>query len=85
MADTITLNKLQGGIEDLLFGQGTVTQLRSSASLPITKINSTVIPYTGDTATSDLVSVKTALDDLYAITSSFSSFSPYTAEFFAEA
>jgi len=55
MVDVI--EKALGGTEDLLFGQGTVAQTRNNTSVNITKINGSVIPFSGDSATSDLVSL----------------------------
>ncbi len=55
-----------GGVEDLVFGQGAVEQDRDGANYTITKINATHIPYTGDDATNDMVSVKQVIDDLLA-------------------
>jgi len=67
MVDIFT--KELGGVEDLLFGQGTVAQTRGLTAVNITKINGDVIPYSGDSATSDLVSVNEKIDNTYQMIS----------------
>ena len=57
-----TVNKQLGGVEDLLFGQGTVAQERGDTTYNVAKINATKIPYSGDEETSDMVSIKTKID-----------------------
>lgn len=42
----MSISKQSGGLEDLLFGLGSVTQLRKGQPLTITEINSSHIPYT---------------------------------------
>ena len=56
------IQKALGGEEDLLFGQGTVTQTRGGGNVTISKINADTIPYSGDFVTSDMVSIKTTID-----------------------
>lgn len=41
----VTLNRQQLGIEDLVFGHGTVTQTRGGIAVEITKIDAENIPY----------------------------------------
>jgi len=65
MANRI-IEKVLAGKEDLLFGQGQVEQLRNDVATLITKINASVIPYSGDVNTSNLVSVLEQLNILLA-------------------
>lgn len=66
MAEVKKVYKTLGGVEDLLFGQGSETQLRAGKSTPVARINSTHIPYSGSVGTADLVSVKDKIDALEA-------------------
>lgn len=53
----ITIQKQLAGAEDVLLGQGQVNQDRGGVSYPISKLNAGNIPYSGDQATNDFVSV----------------------------
>lgn len=48
MADSRTIQKALGGAEDLLFGQGAVSQTRNGQTVSISKINADTIPFSGD-------------------------------------
>ncbi len=61
MADR-TIQKAKGGVEDLLFGDGAVVQTRNATNVGITKINADKIPYSGDAATADVVTIKEKID-----------------------
>jgi hypothetical protein len=52
--------------QDILFGQGKAEQMRFNNLYVVDKVNAGSIPYTGDPATNDVVSVKTILDGLVA-------------------
>jgi len=52
------------GAEDILFGEGEIQQIRDGELVLITKINAGSIPYR--TPTGELITVKAAIDDLYA-------------------
>jgi len=54
---TITIQKQLAGVEDILFGQGQVNQDRGGTSYPITKLNASNLPYSGDVDTSNFVSL----------------------------
>ena len=57
---SVTFIKQLGGVEDLVFGFGTVMQIRSGQSVTISLINAETIPYdTTDT-------VKSILDKIIA-------------------
>ena len=64
MAIANQILKALGGFEDLLFGQGTVNQTRAGILTAITKLNATLMPYSGDTATGDFVSVASKILNL---------------------
>lgn len=53
----ISVQKQLAGVEDLLLGQGQVNQDRGGTGYPISKLNSGNIPYSGDQATNDFVSL----------------------------
>ena len=59
------------GAEDLLLGQGTVTQKRNNISVTISKFNADNIPYTGDAETGDLVTVKEEIDNINAANAAY--------------
>lgn len=61
-----TGTKRLAGAEDLLLGSGTISQERDGNTYVITKINSSVIPFTGDETTGDLVTLKDILDQILA-------------------
>ena len=63
MANRI-IEKVLAGEEDLLFGQGQVDQIRNDIAIAITKINASVIPYSGDVNDGNLVSVVDQLNIL---------------------
>ena len=52
------------GKEDLLFGEGEVQQIRDGEVVLVTMINAETIPYR--TPSGELITVKAALDYLYA-------------------
>jgi len=62
MADR-TIQKALIGEEDIIFGEGSVTQTRGGSSVSINKINADSIPYSGDVTNSpaDNVSIKEAM------------------------
>lgn len=62
-SDVRYIQKALAGIEDLAVGASTVTQTRNGTSYTITKINATTLPYSGDAATDDFVSIKTQIDN----------------------
>lgn len=64
MATVNQIQKALAGLEDLLVGQGTVNQTRAGTSVVMTKLNGDNIPYSGDTATGDLVSLVTKINSL---------------------
>ena len=64
MADELIFVKDLIGKEDLLFGEGEVQQIRDGEVVQVTMINAETIPYR--TAAGDLITVKAALDYLYA-------------------
>ncbi len=50
LTQDVSLNDLKfvkqlGGVEDLLWGFGSITQLRNGEAVTITAINSSIIPY----------------------------------------
>lgn len=61
------LQKALAGFEDLLFGQGTVLQVRNKLSVQIQKINALLIPYSGDTEDGDMVSIKDKIDYINSV------------------
>ena len=56
------------GKEDVLFGEGEVQQIRDGEVVLISKINAETIPYR--TPAGELITVKGALDYLYALSES---------------
>jgi len=66
MAIINQIQKELAGVEDLLFGQGVVTQTRAGNTININKLNADKIPYSGDVATSDFVSILTKMDAVEA-------------------
>jgi len=64
MAIVNQLVKALAAFEDLLLGQGTVTQSRAGVDTVVTKLNGTHIPYSGDTATADMVSLVQQIDSI---------------------
>lgn len=64
MAIVNRILKELAGAEDLLFGQGTVNQVRAGLVRAISKINAAIIPYSGDAATGDFVSIASKILDL---------------------
>jgi outer membrane lipoprotein SlyB len=67
MADPRIITKALGGEQDLLFGEGAVMQQRSGTATSVNKINAETIPYSGDTATSNKVSVRQQINKAYRI------------------
>lgn len=60
MDTDVKLNDLKfikqlGGAEDLMFGFGTVTQIRNSQGVIISKINAATIPYDSTNSIKDIV------------------------------
>jgi len=53
----IAIQKQLAGAEDIMLGQGQVSQDRGGVQYPISKLNSNNIPYSGDQATNDFVSL----------------------------
>ena len=62
MSDTRKIQKALAGAEDLLLGLGSEFQTRSGQLLEITKINASLIPYSGDTEDGTFVSIKAQID-----------------------
>ncbi len=60
MSELTHIDYMLGGAEDLLLGQGQVTQTRNGSEVVVTKINAEVIPYSGEGAA--MVSIKQAID-----------------------
>jgi len=83
MTTTRTITRALIGEEDLLLGDSSVdptTQTRNGSSLSITKINADGIPYSGDSSTSNVISIKTKIDTLSGVTSTITvSSSAHTA------
>ena len=52
------------GAEDLMFGDGEVQQIRDGEVVVVSKINAETMPYYKE-STSEWITVKTALDELY--------------------
>jgi len=52
------------GAEDLLLGQGNVTQTRAGTTIAISKINAGNLPFSGDVVTNDLVTIAAQLNTL---------------------
>lgn len=71
MAEPKKIQKVLAGAEDILFGQGQTSQVRGSQQLQITKVNASNIPYSGDVATGNFVSIKAKLDKAATQTSGF--------------
>lgn len=66
MAIINQIQKALAGLEDLLVGQGTVTQTRGGQPVAISKINADNLPYSGDAATGNFVSIASKLNELTA-------------------
>jgi hypothetical protein len=64
MTDTRVIKKVLGGAEDLLFGQGTVEQIRNNQPVLISKINAETVPFSGDPQTGDKVSIVEKINSL---------------------
>lgn len=58
------VQKALAGKQDILFGQGSVTQTRNGAAHTIDKINADNIPYSGDLVTEDVVTIKEKIDNI---------------------
>ena len=56
------IQKVLAAVEDLLLGQGTVTQERNGAVYTVNKINADKIPYANEPDDTDFVSVKDQMD-----------------------
>lgn len=62
----VKIQKALAGADDLLFGQGTVEQVRRGELLNITKVNAALIPFSGDTATNNFVSIVEQFENVAA-------------------
>jgi len=58
------LQKQLAGAEDVLLGQGKVTQNRNGIDYQISKLNAALIPYSGDVVTANFVSIANIIDSI---------------------
>ena len=68
------IQKALAGIEDLLVGASSVTQSRNGSDVTINKINAYNIPFSGDAATADVITIGARID------TSVANLAPYGAD-----